>query len=591
MHRGAGMPAPVSVDDVIATGVLETRSERARDFRHENAILQELALGLADSDQAVLDRLVTAAVRICNAGSAGLSLHASSDAGEPVLKWEAVAGEYSKYLGGTLPLFSPCGVCLDRGRAELFARPERAFTYFSEVRPEIVEALVIPLRAEGRDLGTIWIASHVADEEFSAADLSIMTTLANFTAAALVLMARERSARAAAESERVERERAERANRVKDEFLSTISHELRTPLHAILSWSELLVEGLPAADAQDAAASIHRNATRQVHLVDDLLDSSRFLAGGLRMDLRPVDMRELVAAVIDGARPAIAEKDLSIRYDGGTGPARVTGEGPRLQQAIANVLSNAIKFSHPGSAIVIAIESGAGQLRLRISDTGVGMAPEFLPLLFERFMQADASTSRRQGGLGLGLAITRSIVAAHGGAIEGSSPGPGRGAAFTLTLPLAHGVQDDALVAESPPGVTPSVDGARILIVDDEPDARETLAKVLRNRRARVWTAGSVIEGLALLGRHQPDIVLTDIGLPHEDGFALLTRIQMHAEARVRAIPVIAVTAYSSPKDQQRVRRAGFHAHVTKPVPAGDLVRTVAHVLSGVRPADGYRLA
>ena len=584
------MPAPVSVDDVIATDALETRPERARDFRQENLILQELALGLADSGQAVLDRLVTAAVRICNAGSAGLSLHSSSDTAQPVLKWEAVAGEYSKYLGGTLPLFSPCGVCLDRGRAELFARPERVFAYLADVRPEIVEALVIPLRAEGRDLGTIWIASHVTGAEFSSSDLSIMTTLANFTAAALVLSSRERAARAAAEGERVERERAERANRVKDDFLSTISHELRTPLHAILSWSELLVEGLPAADAQDAAASIHRNATRQVHLVDDLLDSSRFLAGAWRLEVGPVDMRELVATAIDGARPGIAAKDLSIRFDGGIGPVRVTGDANRLQQAIANVLSNAIKFSDPGSTIAIAIDSGAGQLRLQISDTGVGMAPEFVPLLFERFSQADASTSRRQGGLGLGLAITRSIVAAHGGTIDGSSPGCGRGATFTLTLPLAHGVQDDASVADSPAADAPSVEGTRILIVDDEPDAREVLGKILKNRGARVWTAGSATEAMTLLAGNHPDIVLTDIGMAHEDGFSLLKRMQEHHDRRVRTVPAIAITAYSSPQDQQRLRRAGFQAHVTKPVPAADVVRTVARVLSGVSPMDGYRL-
>jgi signal transduction histidine kinase/ActR/RegA family two-component response regulator len=585
------MPAPVSLDDVITTDVLEARPDRPRDFRQENEILQALALGLADSDRAVLDRLVNAAIQICNAGSAGLSLHASSDAGEPLLKWEAVAGEYTRYLGGTLPLFSPCGVCLDRGRAELFARPERVFTYFSDVRPEIVEALVIPLRADGRNLGTIWIASHVEGQEFSAADLSIMTTVANFTAAALVLRSRERSARTAAERERVERERAERANRVKDEFLSTISHELRTPLHAILSWSELLLEGLPAADAQDAAASIHRNATRQVHLVDDLLDSSRFLAGGLRMDLQPMDVRELVTAVIDGARPAIAAKHLCIRLENGPGATRVTGDGPRLHQAIANVVSNAVKFSDPGSTIAIEIESGAGQVLLRISDAGVGMASEFLPLLFERFTQADASTSRRQGGLGLGLAITRSIIAAHGGAIDGSSLGPGRGATFTLTLPLAHGVQEQVPIAEPPGAALPNVDGARILIVDDDADAREILAKILGNRRARVWTAGSAAEALALLARDLPDVVLTDIGMPYEDGFSLLKRMREHDDPRVRSIPAIAVTAYSSQEDQQRVRRAGFHAHVTKPVLAADLVRKIAQLLSGVWPADGDRLA
>lgn len=577
------MPAPVSVDDVIATDVLGVRPERVRDLKQETAILQELALGLAGSDQAVLDRLVDAAVRICHAGSAGLSLHDSSDAPKPHLRWEAVAGEYSKYLGGTLPLFSPCGVCLERRRAELFERPERVFTYLSEIKPAIIEALVIPLRGEGRDLGTIWIASHHPGSEFSSADLSIMTTLANLTAAALILRSRADSAQAAADRERVERERAERANRVKDEFLSIISHELRTPLHAILSWSELLVEGLPAADARDAAASIHRNATRQVHLVDDLLDSSRFLAGGLRMDLQPVDVRELITAVLEGARPATLVKSLSIHVDDDGGAARVTGDGPRLQQAILNVVSNAIKFSEPGSTIALEIGSGAGQLRLRVSDTGVGISPEFVPLLFERFTQADASTSRRQGGLGLGLAITRSIIAAHGGAVDAASLGPGRGSTFTLTLPLAHGVQDAVPVAAPPAAPAPSVSGARILIVDDEPDAREILARILRNRRASVWTAGSVTEALALLATTPVDIVLTDIGMPHEDGFSLLKRMQQHDDPKVRRIRAIGITAYSSPQHQKGMLRAGFHAQITKPVAVDTLVSEIAQVLSAAR--------
>jgi signal transduction histidine kinase/CheY-like chemotaxis protein len=574
------MQSSASLDVVIATGLLETRSDRRRDFKRENEVLQDLALRLAASDHRLLDRLVEAAVIVCDAGSAGLSLHAV-DAGQPVLRWRAVAGEYSRYLGGTLPLFSPCGVCLERGRPELFDRPERAFPYFKDVRPEISEALVIPLRAGGRDLGTIWIASHGDGRQFTSADLSFMTTLANFTAAALTLIAQESSAREAARGERLERERAERANRLKDEFLSILSHELRTPLHAILSWAELLVEGLSPADALDAATTIHRNAQRQVKLVDDLLDASRHLAGGMQMDTGPLDMRELLAAVVDGLRPAFAAKRLMLRLEDSPGCTSIQGDGPRLQQAIANVVSNAVKFSVAAGTVAIALEPAANAVTIRVTDDGAGIAADFLPFVFERFRQGDSSTRRHDRGLGLGLAIARDIWDAHGGAIEASSAGPGRGATFVLTLPLASALasQVDAIAEEE----TPSLAKCRILVVDDEADARDALGMVLRNRDAVVQTAGSTAEALRRLASEPPDAVLTDIAMPGEDGYALLQRIRDHVDVRVRGVLVMAVTAYSSDRDRARMVAAGFDAHVAKPLPARDMVRSVAALLGRVR--------
>lgn len=570
MHTATG------VDAVITTELLNTRPERTRDFRRENEILQDLALGLADSDQSLLDRLVRAAVRICDAGSAGLSLHGPAEGGEAKLHWVAVDGEYAKYLGGALPLFSPCGVVLDRDRAELFNRPERVFTYFSEVRPEIVEALVIPMRAGGRSLGTIWIASHSEGPGFTAGDLSVMTTLANFTAAALTLLGRERAAHEGAERERAERARAEDSNRRKDEFLSTISHELRTPLHAILSWSELLMEGLPEADARDAAVSINRNAERQMHLVEDLLDSARLLSRGPSLDPRPVEVGDLVSAVIDGARPAVTAKALTIQSSCAPGAMTVMADAARLHQAVDNIFGNAVKFTPDGGAVRLVVDREGGSVSVRITDTGMGIPPDFLPRIFERFSQADSSYARRQGGLGLGLAIAREIVAAHGGSLQAHSQGLGLGATFTVTLPLSQPVR-----RERPPAPAPvvSLAGLRIVVVDDEPDARDALATVLRHRDATVETARSAREALEIVAARPPDVLLADIGMPHVDGYQLLEEVRRHADPRVNRLPAIAVTAYSSQPDRERIDQAGFNALVVKPVPARDLVRAVASVL------------
>lgn len=574
------MQVSAGVDAIITTHLIGARRDRRRNFERENELLQDLALRLADSDRMLLDRLVEAAVVICEAGSAGLSVHGTDTDGHAVLKWEAVAGEYSRYLGGTLPLFSPCGVCLARGRAELFDRPERIFTYLSDVRPEISEALVIPLRAGGRGFGTIWIASHGEGREFTSADLSFMTTLANFTAAALTLMTRESSARDEAREERQERERAERASRSKDEFLSTISHELRTPLHAILSWSELLVDGLPAADAREAASSIHRNAQRQMQLVDDLLDSSRYLAGGMHIEQQCVEVRDVVAAVIEGVRPAFAAKQLTLKLEDSPGSTCVLGDGARLQQAIGNVVANAVKFSAPHGTVSIALEPGLESVTIRVSDEGLGIAGDFLPAIFDRFSQADSSSRRREGGLGLGLAIARDICLAHGGKIDAASAGLGHGASFMLMLPLAPWVPPpDRVVADE----MPSFEGRTILVVDDEPDSREALSRTLRTRSAVVRTSGSTAEALRHLAEEAPDLVVTDIAMPGEDGFALLHGIRHHANFPVRAVPVLAVTAYSSEGDRARMLAAGFDGHVAKPLPPRALVRSVARLLGHVR--------
>ena len=286
--------------------------------------------------------------------------------------------------------------------------------------------LIVPLNAASGVLGTIWIASHDAGAVFTSADLDVVTMLADFTAAALTLKAHARQAHEAAERERAERQRAEEAGRRKDEFLSVVSHELRTPLHAILSWSELLVEGLDADGRREAAAAIHRNARRQARMVDDLLDSARDLDGASGDHVAAVDLREIIDAVLDALAPEAQAKSLRVRSVLPAG-ALVDADAGRLERAVTNVIGNAVKFTPANGAVDIELSIEAGRARLRVADSGIGIAPDFLPLVFDRFSQADASSRRRHGGLGLGLTLARTLARAHGGDIRAESGGVGHG--------------------------------------------------------------------------------------------------------------------------------------------------------------------
>jgi hypothetical protein len=346
------------------------------------------------------------------------------------------------------------------------------------------------------------------------------------------------------ESERAARAEAERASRMKDEFLATLSHELRTPLNAILGWATILRMDATAAEITEGADVIERNARAQARIIDDLLDMSRIISGKVRLDVQRVELASVLEAAIETVRPAADAKGVRLQAVLDPLALPVSGDPSRLQQVFWNLLTNAVKFTPRGGRVQVLLERVNSHLEASVVDTGEGIAPEFLPYVFDRFRQADASTTRPHGGLGLGLAIVKQLVELHGGSVTAKSAGVGRGATFTVALPLSvlhrspeadserrHPGSADA----SPPDVVASFDltGVNILVVDDEADARALIARLLQSRNAIVRTAGSASEAFRLLQSEKPDVLISDIGMPGEDGYTLIGRVRASARSPV----------------------------------------------------------
>jgi len=385
-------------------------------------------------------------------------------------------------------------------------------------------------------------------------------------------------------AEQALREQAEQlaeANRLKDEFLATLSHELRTPLNSILGWAQLLSTGvLDSKTTEKAIGAIARNAHAQTKLINDILDVSRIITGKLRLDLQTVGLDRVIAAAIDSIRPAADAKKIRLASSLRARPVLV-GDPDRLQQIFWNLLANAVKFTPAGGEVRVEVDQPGSKIVVRVADTGSGIAPEFLPYVFERFSQLDTSTRRVHGGLGLGLAIVRHLTELHGGTVKADSPGEGRGATFTVTLPV-RAVQ--ARPSEAPsarlgarPALEPtSLAGIRVLVVDDEPDARELLAAVLGGAGAQVSTAASTREALAVIERERPDVLVSDIGMPEQDGYDLIEKVRALPADRGGTLPAAALTAYGRGEDRARAIAAGYHLHVPKPVMPEELIAVVA---------------
>jgi signal transduction histidine kinase/ActR/RegA family two-component response regulator len=392
------------------------------------------------------------------------------------------------------------------------------------------------------------------------------------------------------------RAEAEAVNRAKDVFLATLSHELRTPLTAILGWARMLHDtAMDAESARHGLDVIERNAEAQHQLIRDLLDVSRIISGKLQLKTRQVGLAPIVEAALDSVRQAADAKAIRLgaRYDDETD--LVTGDPDRLQQVVWNLLSNAIKFTPKGGRVGVRVERDGSDVRVRVSDTGQGIAPEFLPHVFERFRQQDGSTTREHGGLGLGLAIVRYLVEQHGGRISAESGGERRGSTFTINLPIAavKSPEGARASAEPPPSQTSpgegsaTLGGVRVLVVDDQPDARELLALVLGSAGAEVSTASSAAEALELLEYGKLDVLVSDIGMPAADGYALIGRVRGLTAGRARRTPSVALTAYASEEDRRRALAAGFDAHLPKPVEPAELVSVIAGLVANGGPLKG----
>jgi PAS domain S-box-containing protein len=426
--------------------------------------------------------------------------------------------------------------------------------------------------------------------------------------------------------EREARRQAEEANRLKDEFLATLSHELRTPLNAIVGWANLLREGnLDPATTTRAVETISRNAQVQSRLISDILDISRLIAGQLDFKLQMVSLEAVIEGALDTMRPAAAASGVVLDANLARGVGPVLGSPDRLQQVVWNLLSNAIKFTPEGSRVWITLEATDGLATILVEDEGIGIDPDFLPHVFERFRQKNPSSSRRHGGLGLGLAIARHIVEFHGGTITAENRDGARGARFVVTLPLVEapaeparpettsGAGREAAAAPdksapraepraeasganaAPPGGTEAesdpaahpLAGVRALLVEDEPDSRELLARLLSSCGAEVRMAGSAAEALVLLSNEQPNLLISDIAMPGETGYDLIERVRSLAPESGGTIPAIAVTAYTGAEDARRALRSGYQAHLSKPVQLRELVRLVAELMNGASLPSG----
>ncbi len=420
-----------------------------------------------------------------------------------------------------------------------------------------------PLADEGRVIGTITVIEDVSER-----------------------VATERELRARIAASEKARATAEAASRVKDEFLATLSHEIRTPLNAVLGWTRILKSReFDVPTVRRAIEVIDRNASAQLTLISDMLDMARISAGKVRLDMSDVDIASVALAAIDVVRPAADAKGVTLITDMARRVPSVSADQDRLLQIIWNLLSNAVKFTERGGTVTLSLAAQNHHVRLAVSDTGQGIAPEFLPQVFERFKQADASSARRHGGLGLGLALVRELVELHGGSVHVKSDGLGLGSTFTVQLPARIPIKStpskpDMLRRQD---LETPLSGVHVLVVDDDSDAREIISRSVMDVGASVTAVSSVAEALAVLRNRSDhvDVVVTDIGMPGEDGYNLLREMRKLPSTSGGTLPAIAVTAYATAEDKRRALSAGFEAHLAKPVAPRTLISTIARAVAG----------
>jgi signal transduction histidine kinase/CheY-like chemotaxis protein len=436
------------------------------------------------------------------------------------------------------------------------------------LRPE--SSIAVPMAVMGRIIGTIEVQSYEKNV-YRPGHATAMSMAANLTAVAIEnvrLLKLERTAR----------EAAEESNRLKDEFLATVSHELRTPLTAILGWSRLLEGGtLDEPVKQQAVETIWRNAKAQAQIVDDILDVSRIITGNLYLDLHPLEVVPVVENAINVVRPTADAKGIKIETQFDATPARISGDANRLQQVVWNLVSNAIKFTESGGRVCVKVSQVGRAVEVSVSDTGPGISKEFLPYVFDRFRQADSTTTRQHGGLGLGLAIARHLVEIHGGTIKAESAGIGCGATFTIRLPLVEATAQTPNASQHKLAPVPQLlSGVNVLLVDDDSDTLKLMATALTRRQANVTAVSSAGEAIQAITRKRPDVLVSDIAMPDEDGYGLIEKVRLLEHGATPNIPAVAITAYAKDEDRERALSAGFQIYLAKPVELTELISVVA---------------
>jgi PAS domain S-box-containing protein len=473
---------------------------------------------------------------------------------------------------------------IPRRMLEEAARDEEHLVAIRELR--LKSAMVVPLRGRETIFGAMtFVFAEDSGRSYTQDDLAFAEEFARRAAMAIDNARALKEADEARAEERLLRREADIANRAKDEFLATVSHELRTPLNAILGWTVTLRGRAMPADVDHALAIIERNARRQTRLIEDVLDMSRIISGKLSLTMGPTDIAAVIQGALEAVQPAADAKGLAIQVDADPS-LTITADSDRLQQVVWNLLANAVKFSQPQGRIWVQAYREGPSVAVRVADSGEGIATEALPHVFEPFRQADASTTRRHGGLGLGLAIVKQLVIGHGGTVSATSDGVGHGATFIVTLPartIVEAASTPATTATSPPTaadslIAPRLDGLTVLVVDDEEDARVIVERVLRDQGAQVITASSAVEALEAFEGVKPDVIVSDVGMPGMDGYALLRQVRTLPSNRGGRTPAVALTAYARREDAHRAFAAGFQMHATKPIDPAQLATMVGNL-------------
>lgn len=483
------------------------------------------------------------------------------------------------------PAFKSAGtVRLGNVRTDPRFSPNSPYYSMREGELRVTSYLAVPVVSRAGDVYGGVFLGHPDADAFSERDAKVVEGIAAQAAIAMDnARLYELSQNAALENERLYRE-AKESSHLKEEFLATVSHELRNPLNAILGWSRMLRAGqIPPEGISKALDTIERNARAQTQLIDDLLDVSRIITGKLRMDVRPTDPNMFVEAAIESVQPAAEAKGVRIQKIMDTGGAPVSGDPVRLQQVVWNLLSNAIKFTPRGGRVRVTLERVDSHVEIIVSDSGQGISQDFLPYVFDRFRQADQRSARTHGGMGLGLAIVKHLTELHGGLVEAASPGVGQGATFTVRLPVVPvyhanatiGVHPSARSLLPPAEAVERLDGIKVLAVDDEPDTRELIKTGLENYGAEVTVAESADQALKAVKLIKPDILISDIGMPNQDGYDLMRMLRALAPNEGGRIPAIALTAYARVEDRLRALRSGYQMHVPKPVELAELITVV----------------
>jgi PAS domain S-box-containing protein len=442
-------------------------------------------------------------------------------------------------------------------------------------------------RKDGTPFYAVGLTSRVLDAQGHVTGFS--KVLRDRTAWRLAQDERE----AAYESERIARQEAERANRLKDEFLATLSHELRSPLNAIVGWVHILRRNIEKdSDLARGLETIERNARAQTQIINDLLDMSRIMTGKVRLNVRGLSLHRAIGAALDAVRPAAEAKNIHLSVTLDPAVDRVRGDPSRLHQVMWNLLTNALKFTPAGGQIRVTLERADGYAEISVHDTGIGIPISFLPHVFDRFRQADASTTRPYGGLGLGLSIVKHLVELHGGSVRARSPGEGQGSTFIVSLPLAHlperreDYEPSSTHAAESESTLPKLTGMRVLVVDDEADSLMFAGRLIEERGAKVMLAVDAQQALEVLRSEPVDILVSDIGMANEDGYYLIGQVRTLENARAARIPAIAVTAYARAEDRQRMLLAGFQMHISKPIEPRELIAGIASLVGVVGRRD-----